>query len=291
MMKHDDFNPTVKNMTDISLCNINNNKHVLQLEISGYKADSQNSELFVLSNTTETATLTIVCSAIDNAFAFRVQSEFSNALNMSCAQKKNNKRNFTKSQIVCMQIFSLEQSPHHWLAVYVDASCVRVFGKGRFECYFFDSMQNFFKFGGFPSNEAYNYEVPLSNDLTLTLLVTSLSHNSDRVRYLLEASCSQDSTPASLTYAYITELVKERAFCVLALFARRLADLLPTIIDNEQCMFRTSSSNNKHNLPGSPRRSHLTVLDSQNNRIRTSRHKICQSSDAFVADECEVDVC
>lgn len=286
MMKHDGFKPTVKNMTEISMCN----KHVLQLEMSGFKADSQNSELFVLSNTTETATLTIVCAAIDNAFAFRVQSEFSNALSLSCSQKINNVRNFTKSQIVSMQIFSLQESPQHWLAVYVDASCVRVFGKGRFECYFFDSMQNFFKFGGFPSNEAYNYEVPLSNDLTLTLLVTSISHNSDRVRYLLEASRSQGSTPASLTYAYITELVEERAFCVLALFARRLSDLRPPTIS--ECKNQPTSTNNK-NLLGSPSRSHLTVLDSQNNRIRTSKHKICQSSDSFVvaSDECEVDVC
>ena len=263
-------------MTDIN----GNSKHVIQLEMSAYKEDSHTSELFALSNATETATLTIVCFSDANAFAFSVHAEFSNALHLSSDLKQLHERHDkSTSQIVSDQIFKLQNSPEHWMAVYVDACCVRVFGRGKFECYFFDSMQNYFKFGGFQGNEPYINEVPLSHEHTLTMLVTTVSHNNDSVRYLIEASNLQKFAPASLTCAYITELVKERAFCVLALFARRLVDTTNSVFNNVH---------NAKQKPASPRRSRVSVLDSQTNFIRTSRHRICQSSDII---ECDIDAC
>lgn len=241
-------------------------KSVLQYELSALKSDDQSSEIVALTNATDTATLTIICAASELAstFAFSVLAQFQNSLLESRRMRTNHMRHST-TQLVRDRIFELDASSQdHWMAIYVDASCVRVFGRGKFVCYFSDSLNNYFTFGGFDAQVPYDSAIPLSDNQTLAILVTSSpAADCARVRYLIEASRSIQCTTESLVQAYITWLVTDSAYCVVALAARRM--LLPR----------------RNDEASSPRKSQLKVLDAENDRIRMSRQHICQSSDAI----------
>ena len=240
-------------------------KSVLQYELSALKSDDQNNEIVAITNATDTATLTIICAAgeLASTFAFGVLAQFQRALHESRQLRTNHmgRPNNTTPQIVRDRICELDTLLQpHWMAIYVDASCVRVFGCGKFVCYFSDSLGNYFVFGGFDPHAPFDSVVPLSEHQSLAILVTSAAaENCERVRYLIEASRTVQCTTDSLVQAYVTWLVTDSAYCVFALAAQRI--VLP---------LKQSSS----------RKSQLRVLDAENDRIRMARQHICQSSDS-----------
>lgn len=246
-------------------------KSILQYELSALKSDDQSNEIFALSNATDTATLTIICAVgeLASSFAFSVLAQFQRALLESRTMRTNHMRHDTP-QLVRDRVFEIDTSAQpHWMAIFVDACCVRVFGRGRFVCYFADSMDNYFTFGGFDAQIPFDSAVPLTNNQSLQILVTSApqTEQHDRVRYLIEASRNIQCTTDSLVQAYVTWLVTDSAYCVIALAAQR------TVMTN------------KNSPISSPRKSQLRVLDAANDRIRLSRQQICQSSDDTIESQ------
>jgi len=231
-----------------------NEKYMLKCEFSALKIG----ELFALSNTTDTATLTIICETNDlsQAFSYRVLSEFQSALSLTCNCGER------RSQFVRNRIVALECAVQNWMAVYIDTSCVRIFGRGAFVCYYLDSNRNELKFGGAEPAKDYDFEVPLFDNQSFTLLVSSSSDSENKILPLIEASRKLQSATDTLTYAFARWAVEEKTFCVIAMTASRM----PAVSGFTRAK-------------DSPRRSHLNVLDSNQNFIRSKRHEICQSGD------------
>lgn len=235
-----------------------NEKYTLQCEFSALKIG----ELFALSNTTDIATLTIICETnnLSEAFSYRVLSEFQSALSST---KKDTKCDCVDSErkrrahIVRNKIVAIDCAVEHWMAVYIDTTCVRIFGRGAFVCYFLDSNRNELKFGGFEASREYDFVVPLIDNHSFTLLVSSADIES-KILPLIEASRKLHSATDTLTYAFAQWVVEEKAFCVYAMKASRVPAVCGRVRE---------------------RNSHLNVLDSNQNFIRTKRHEICQSND------------
>ena len=230
-------------------------KFVLKYEMSALKMG----ELFALSNTTDTATLTIICEMCDvaQAFSYRVLSEFQSALSVSSSMCCDYTRR--RSQVVRNRIVALECAIQHWMAIYIDTSCVRIFGMGSFVSYFLDSNLNELKFGGFAAGKQYDVEIPLINNHSFTLLVSSLD-GENKILPLIEASRQLQASTDILTYAFARWVVQEKKFCVIAMTASRV------LAETQLSRY-------------SPRKSLLNVLDSDQNFLRTRRHEICQSSE------------
>jgi hypothetical protein len=237
-----------------------NEKYMLKCEFSALKIG----ELFALSNTTDTATLTIICemNELSQAFSYRVLSEFQSTLHSTCSSCSGD----TRSQVVRNKIVALECAVQNWMAVYIDTSCVRIFGRGAFVCYFLDSNRNELKFGGFAPAREYDFIVPLIDNQSFTLLVSS-ADSETKILPLIEASRKLQYATDILTYAFARWVVEEKTFCVIAMTASRMPAFPGAFV-------RTKDS---------PRKSHLNVLDSNQNFIRSKRHEICQSADEIDA--------
>lgn len=246
------------------------NTSVLQYEMSALKRDDdEKHSVYALSNSTETAALTVFSEACPMAmrFAFSALSEFQAALSCSAASKAANLRSESTSDLVFSRITVLGSEMANWVAIYADAGCIRVFGRGRFLCYFIESTGRFVWHGGCESGVAYDAEARLEDDKPLWLLVVSASqhHDKERVRFLCEATKTIKCTADSLAYAYVNYMVAENGFCVFALSAKR---------------FRTSSQTQPRK-PGSPKKTELRFLDSSTDQIRLTRRCISRSCDAI----------
>jgi len=235
----------------------------LQYEMSALKWDG---EVFALSHTTTAAALTVICGAVDTAvcFGFRVMCEFQAALLASAALRlSREERRASTAQLVFERVMSVAMNNSDWMAIYVDANCVRVFGRGSFACYFLDGTQHFSAVGGFLDESLYDKEHSLVECEALTLIVTNAAqqHSDERVRCLIEASRNVKCTTDSLAVAFVNWIATDSSFCVLTLSARRI--------------------NDEANRVESPRKSELRVLDSHSDCIKMSRHCITQSSDVI----------
>jgi len=231
------------------------------LEMSALKVDdaASNRELLALNHATEKAAFTIICGAgpLAAAFAFRTLSEFRTAL----CDVQTNRRQLTHDRVV-----GVEPSPADWIALYSDANCVRMFGRGQFAAFFADSAGNVGVAGGAPSNTPFDVTHSLARQSKFALLISTNAHadNSNRMRCLMEAACTQPCTTDSLALAYVSLLVKESGFCVFTLLARRVSG--------------------EAKPPGSPKKSELRVLDSGTDCMPMQRHSMEVSTDGIEGD-------
>lgn len=259
-------------------------KCVLQYEMSALKfddaakTDGGDGGVFAISCATDTAALTVACLSAASGFALRAVAEFQAALVLSAELRAANARSESTSHLVRRKIGAVDTAPEHWMVVYMDAGCVRIFGRGRFACYFHDSAQNFWDCGGSAAGDEYDTERLLDDERPLTLLVTSSPHTEsrERLRCLIEASRTLQSTTDSLAVAYVNYLVADGGFCVFALTATRRRD--------DGAAAGGNCWQSARRTPGSPKKSELRVLDSGCDRISRMSHVISQSTDTLEPD-------
>lgn len=249
-------------------------KCVFEYEMSALKCDDADAgDVFALSHTTDNAALTIICLARDaeRLFAFTVLSEFQRALLLSAALRASNLRKQSTAQIVYERLSTVACGQRNWMAIYVDAACVRVFGAGGFVCYYADSPTACSSVGGRPEGETYDLQLCLVDCQALSLVVSKavVPHDSgEKVRCLIEASRIVKCTTDSLAFAFVDWIITNSSFCVVALSIRRVGDehMPPP------------------KMPGSPKKSELRVLDSHTDVMKRSRHCISVSTDSLDVD-------
>jgi len=286
-------------------------KFQLDYEMSAFKCDNECTARGerVFSQSTERATLTIVCMDDDCSlmFAFRALAEFQGLmmeLDGTAAARVGTpdllpaSSASQRAEPLCVTVrrrVAAHESlcTARWLILFMDASFVHVYGRGRFACYFLGSQNEISVSGALGDAETHETQFSLANHSMLTLLVTTTPTTTDdaKLRRLLTASRSVVCATDALALAYVKHLVTESGFCVLTITGTRAraaataaaffadeADAPPMSISRAGAGGGSASSSSSGSPPGSPKKSALHVLDTNTASFRNLRRCLVQTS-------------